>query len=119
MFFSPLFVILGFAKADAASASLFLNLVAAASAAYTYSKKRMVDFSLAAPLIISSALMAPVGAYLNARVDTRPFMMVLALVLVLAGARTMSSRMKGKSIRMIFSLVLFGLAARAIYQTFA
>ena len=36
LIFSPLFVILGFAKSDAASASLFLNLVAAASAAYTY-----------------------------------------------------------------------------------
>ena len=45
LIFSPLFVILGFAKSDAASASLFLNLIAAASAAYTYSTKKMVDFS--------------------------------------------------------------------------
>ena len=37
LIFSPLFVILGFAKSEAASASLFLNLIAAASAAYTYS----------------------------------------------------------------------------------
>jgi len=46
LIFSPLFVLLGFAKAEAASASLFLNLIAAASAAYTYSRKKMVDFSL-------------------------------------------------------------------------
>ena len=45
LIFSPLFVILGFAKADAASASLFLNLIAAASAAFTYARKKMVDFS--------------------------------------------------------------------------
>ena len=32
LIFSPLFVILGFVKAEAAAASLFLNLVAAASA---------------------------------------------------------------------------------------
>ncbi|MCG8688991.1 MAG: sulfite exporter TauE/SafE family protein [Desulfobacterales bacterium] len=85
--FSPLFVILGYAKADAASASLFLNLIAAASAAIMYSRKKMVDFSLAMPLICSSALLAPVGSFLNAGVDTRPFMLVLAVVLILAGGR--------------------------------
>ena len=47
LIFSPLFVILGFAKSEAASTSLFLNLIAAASAAYTYSRKKMVDFSIA------------------------------------------------------------------------
>jgi uncharacterized protein len=85
--FSPLFVILGFAKADAASASLFLNLVAAASAAYTYSKEKMVDFSLAIPLIVSSGLAAPIGSYLNSRVDTTPFLVIMAIVLALAGCR--------------------------------
>jgi len=85
--FSPLFVILGFAKTDAASASLFLNLIAAASAAYTYARKKMVDFSLAVPLIVSSALAAPVGSYFNVRIDTQPFLMILAIVLALAGGR--------------------------------
>ena len=54
LIFSPLFVILGMAKAEAASASLFLNMIAAASAAYAYSRKKMIDFSLAIPLIIAS-----------------------------------------------------------------
>ena len=40
LIFSPLFVILGFAKSEAASASFFLNLIAAATAAYTYSRKK-------------------------------------------------------------------------------
>lgn len=87
LIFSPLFVILGFAKVDAASASLFLNLIAAASAAYTYSRKKMVDFSLAIPLIVSSGLAAPVGSYLNSRMDTTPFMVVMSVVLALAGCR--------------------------------
>ena len=55
LIFSPLFVILGFGKSEAASVSLFLNLIAAASAAYTYSRKKMVDFSLSVQLIISSS----------------------------------------------------------------
>jgi uncharacterized membrane protein YfcA len=87
LIFSPLFVILGFTKVDAASASLFLNLIAAASAAYTYSRKKMVDFSLAIPLIVSSGLAAPIGSYLNSRVDTTPFLVIMSIVLALAGCR--------------------------------
>ncbi len=87
LIFSPLFVILGFAKTDAASASLFLNLIAAASAAYTYSRKKMVDFSLAIPLIVSSGLAAPIGSFLNSRVDKTPFMITMSIVLALAGCR--------------------------------
>ena len=87
LIFSPLFVILGLAKSDAASASLFLNLVAAASAAYAYSRKKMVDFTLAVPLIISSSLMAPIGSYVNVRIDMEPFLMIMAVVLAAAGVR--------------------------------
>lgn len=95
LIFSPLFVILGFAKSEAASASLFLNLIAAASAAYTYSRKKMVDFSLAIPLIISSSLAAPVGSFLNVRIDVKPFLLILAGVLALAGLRMLMSPSKG------------------------
>jgi uncharacterized membrane protein YfcA len=95
LIFSPLFVILGFAKADAASASLFLNLVAAASAAYTYSRKKMVEFTLAIPLIVSASLAAPVGSYFNSQVDAKPFMVVMAVVLALAGVRMLMATPKG------------------------
>lgn len=94
LIFSPLFVILGFAKADAASASLFLNLIAAASAAFTYSRKKMVDFSLSIPLIVSSSLAAPVGSYLNVRIDLKPFLIIMAVVLAMAGARMIMSPAK-------------------------
>ena len=91
LIFSPLFIILGLVKSEAASASLFLNLIAAASAAYTYSRKKMVDFSLAIPLIISSSLAAPIGSYLNVRIDVKPFLMIMAVVLALAGVRMLIS----------------------------
>ena len=87
LIFSPLFLLLGFAKSDAASASLFLNLVASASAAFAYSRKKMVDFSLSVPLIVSSAVAAPVGSYFNVRMDVKPFMVIMAGVLFLAGCR--------------------------------
>jgi uncharacterized membrane protein YfcA len=91
LIFSPLFVILGFAKTDAASASLFLNLIAAASAAYTYARKKMVDFSLSIPLIVSSSLAAPLGSFLNVRIDLKPFLMIMSVVLAIAGVRMLMS----------------------------
>jgi len=91
LIFSLLFVILGFPKTEAASASLFLNLIAAGSAAYTYSRKKMVDFSLSIPLIVSSSLSAPAGSYLNVRIDLKPFLMIMAVVLALAGIRMLLS----------------------------
>jgi hypothetical protein len=87
LIFSPLFVLLGFAKSEAASTSLFLNLIAASSAAFAYSRKKMVDFSLAVPLIVSSTLAAPIGSYLNLHIDLKPFLVAMAVVLVLAGVR--------------------------------
>lgn len=91
LIFSPLFVILGFPKTQAASASLFLNLIAAGSAAYTYSRKKMVDFSLSVPLIVASSLAAPVGSYLNVHIDLKPFLLIMAAVLALAGIRMLWS----------------------------
>ncbi len=87
LIFSPLFVLLGIAKSGAASASLFLNLVAAASAAFAYWQRKMVDFSLAVPLIVSSTLAAPIGSYLNLQIDLEPFLIAMAVVLALAGVR--------------------------------
>jgi hypothetical protein len=91
LIFSPLFVILGFAKSEAASVSLFLNLIAAASAAYAYSRKKMVDFTLAVPLIVSSSLAAPIGSFVNVRIDLQPFLITMAVVLALAGVRMLTS----------------------------
>jgi uncharacterized membrane protein YfcA len=87
LIFSPLFLLLGFAKSDAASASLFLNMIAAASAATTYARQKMVDFSLAIPLIVASAVAAPVGSYFNVQIALKPFLLILAAVLALAGGR--------------------------------
>ncbi len=91
LIFTPLFLILGYAKADAASASLFLNFIAAASAAFTYARKGMVDYSLAVPLIVSSCLAAPLGAMTNLHIDVKPFMVILVVVLALAGWRMLTS----------------------------
>jgi len=51
----------------------------------------MVDFSLSIPLIVSSSIAAPIGSYLNVRLDLKPFLIIMAVVPALAGARMLMS----------------------------
>jgi uncharacterized membrane protein YfcA len=92
LIFSPLFVLLGYPLTTAVSASLFLNGIAALSAAITYFRKNMVDVQTGLPLIAASTLAAPVGALLTTRINVHLFSMVLALVIILAALRMIFSK---------------------------
>ena len=87
LIFSPLFVLLEFPLSTAVSASLFLNGIAAFSAAITYYRKKMIDIKTAIPLLISSTLAAPFGAMLTGLIDIKVFSGILALVILLASMR--------------------------------
>ena len=87
LIFSPLFILLSFPVSTAVSASLFLNGIAALSAAITYFRKKMVDVQVGVPLIIASALAAPLGALTTARVNIKIFTAILAGVIFLAALR--------------------------------
>ena len=91
LIFSPLFILLRFPVHTAVSASLFLNGIAAISAALTYYRRKMIDLKIALPLVISSSLCAPVGAYTTSRVNLRLFTAVLAVVMFLAAMRMIIS----------------------------
>ena len=75
------------ATAAAVSSSLFLNGVAAGSAAITYYRKRLIDLRTAVPLLVSSSLSAPLGALLTRVIDQRTFSTVMALIVFLAALR--------------------------------
>ncbi len=89
--FSPLFLLLGFPVTTAVSASLFLNGIAALSAALTYYRKKMIDIKTAVPLLVSSSLAAPIGAMLTSLIDLRIFSGILALIIFLAAMRMIFS----------------------------
>ncbi|MBW2115599.1 MAG: sulfite exporter TauE/SafE family protein, partial [Deltaproteobacteria bacterium] len=78
--FSPLFVLLKFPVTTAVSASLFLNGIAAMSAAITYFRKKMVDVKIGLPLIVTS------------RINLRIFTGILAMVIILAATRMLFSK---------------------------
>jgi uncharacterized membrane protein YfcA len=89
--FAPLFILLGYPLTTAIPASLFLNGIAALSAAITYFRKRMVDLKTALPLLLSSTLAAPLGAMLTRVIDRRLFAAIMAVVILLAALRMIFS----------------------------
>ncbi len=90
--FSPFFVLIGFPISTAVAASLFLNGIAAISALIVYMQKKMVDYSVAIPLVVTSLLGAPIGALMTQRIDTQIFFVILAMVLFLAAMRMLFSK---------------------------
>ncbi len=95
LIFSPLFVLLGYPLTTAVSASLFLNGIAAFSAAITYYRKKMIDIKTAIPLLVSSTLAAPFGAMLTGLVDRRIFSGILAVIIFMAAMRMIFSGKAG------------------------
>jgi len=91
LIFAPLFILLEFPVSTAVSTSLFLNGIAALSAAITYFRRKMIDLPIGLPLIVSSSLVAPLGAYFTAKVDIRVFTAVLTAVILLAALRMLFS----------------------------
>lgn len=90
--YSPLLVLLKFPVSTAVSASLFLNGIAAISAAITYFRKKMVDVKVGLPLLITSTLTAPFGAMVTSRINTRVFISILAVVIFVAALRMLFSK---------------------------
>jgi uncharacterized membrane protein YfcA len=91
----PLFFFLGFPVHIAISTSLLLNGLTTLSAAVTYIKKGLVDFRLSAPLIISSGIGAPVGAYATAYVDIKIILGLVAATLIFGALKMwLSSKMQ-------------------------
>lgn len=94
--YAPLFVLIGFPLPAAVSSSLFLNGVAAGSAAVTYYRRKLIDLRTAVPLLISSSLSAPLGALLTGLIDQRIFSAVMALIVFLAAVRMLFGGQAGE-----------------------
>ena len=92
LIFAPLFILLAFPPSTAVSASLFLNGIAALSAAIIYFRNKMVDFQLALPLIITSMLAAPLGAQFTSKIDLKVLTGLLALIVFCAALRMLLGR---------------------------
>lgn len=88
MVYNPLMVWFGYDfKSVVVPTGLLLNGLTAVSAAWAYYRKGMIDFSVALPLVITSALGAPAGAYFTQFISTNVLLGLFAVAVVFAGGR--------------------------------
>lgn len=88
MVYNPILVWFGYDfKSVVVPTGLLLNGLTAASAAWAYYRKGMVDFSVALPLVITSALAAVAGAYVTQFISTAVLLGLFAAAVLFAGGR--------------------------------
>lgn len=86
--YNPLMVWFGYDfKSVVVPTGLLLNGLTAASAAWAYYRRKMIDFSVALPLVITSALGAPAGAYVTQFISTDILLALFAVAVLLAAGR--------------------------------
>lgn len=98
MLYIPVFHWFGYDfKSVAIPTGLLLNGLTALSAAVFYLRAKMVDIKGSIPLIITSFIGAPVGAYFTKMVPTKTLIILFAIAMVFAGGRMLlSSRQEDK-----------------------
>ena len=88
MVYNPLMLWFGYDfKSVVVPAGLLLNGLTAASAAWVYYRRKMIDFSAGLPLVVTSAVGAPLGALLTQVVPTNLLLWLFAVSVLLAGGR--------------------------------
>ncbi len=92
MLYVPLFHWLGFDfKTEAIPTALLLNGITVLSASIVYFRSKMVDIKGAIPLVITSFIGAPLGAYITQFVPTRTLILLFAICMVFAGGKMLIS----------------------------
>ena len=88
MLYIPVFHWFGYNfKTVAIPTGLLLNGLTALSAAVFYLRARMVDVKGSVPLVVTSFLGAPVGAYFTKMVPNRTLILLFAIAMLFAGGR--------------------------------
>ncbi len=81
----PILVFLGIPFPIARSAGLFTNFISTSSVTFYNMKRRLIDFKTAIPIILSSIIIAPLGAYVSHYIPERIVGIVFSLFLFFAG----------------------------------
>ena len=114
MLYIPVFHWFGYDfKSVAIPTGLLLNGITALSAAIYYLRAKMVDVKGAIPLIVSSFIGAPVGAYFTRLLPTQILIELFALSMIFAGGRMLmvSGRPDGGTVmvtKLRFGLMIVG-----------
>jgi uncharacterized membrane protein YfcA len=91
--YNPLMVWFGYDfKSIVVPAGLLLNGLTAGSAAWVYARKRMIDYSAGLPIVVTSAIGAPIGAYFTQLISTQILLGLFAAAVLFAGGRMILMR---------------------------
>ncbi len=114
MLYIPVFKWFGYNfKTVAIPTGLLLNGVTALSAAIFYLKAKMVDIKGSIPMIVTSFIGAPLGAYVTRFVPVKTLIILFAICMVFAGGRMLWTSQRPEPERMMETkkrMVLTGLA---------
>jgi hypothetical protein len=81
----PILHWLGFPLNEAKPTCLFINTLSMTGASISNIKHKRLDFRLGIPIIISSTLLAPAGAYVSTLISTRTVLIIFTLFLIFSG----------------------------------
>jgi uncharacterized membrane protein YfcA len=88
-------------KTVAIPTALFLNGVTAVSAGISYLRAKMVDLRGAIPMIVTSFIGAPIGAYFTKFVPTDTLILFFSLGMVVAGSRMLFTASRPEPLEML------------------
>ncbi len=85
IFYVPFFYWMSGDFISSVTIALLLNTITSASAAITYIKKQMVDFSISVPFIVASMTGAQLGAYFTKIAPVDLLLLMFALLMIFVG----------------------------------
>jgi uncharacterized membrane protein YfcA len=100
-------------KSVAIPTGLLLNGITALSAAIFYYRAKMVDVKGSIPLIVTSFIGAPIGAYFTKMVSTDVLILLFAIAMIFAGGKMLLSAGQPEKDRMMPTgkrMILMGIA---------
>ena len=117
--YAPVFYWLGFKlKAEVIPLTLLLNFLTQLSAQATYTREKLVEYSMAIPLIIGIGVFSFVGAYLTDLVSDRFILVVLGALLIVVSAWMLSGWKPGRKELSGAGKVVLGFAAGSVIGIF-
>jgi len=77
-------------KTEAIPLGMLLNVINSVSAAITYAGKRLINWPVALPFAVTMVVFAPLGAWVNVQLPTKPVIVAFALFTATAAALMLS-----------------------------
>jgi hypothetical protein len=95
--FVPLFYYLGVPLAEATPTALLLNVVSLLFATINYWRAKLINWRVGLPVLITAAILSPVGALLTLHVEKTVLLALFSVFLVFAGAMMLFYKAKQRN----------------------